>query len=428
MMTGELAKDNRQISVWLTLLVIVGGLIALLFLWQQRLPRTLPAVAVTTPLCGAWQITLVENHFSALDITSEGELWFAGTIRPSFHSGPQQLAFARWDGSNLDNLSVTVGPELPADEITITDVDVISNKEAWAVGYTNHGRLREILTVHWNGVNWSVVPTPKLPSSSQGYNRGTYVGYDSLGLFGVTAVSSNDVWAVGYYEVNEIGRTLTLHWDGSAWGLVSSPNIDNGNISYGGSNQVPIDSNYLNTVVSFSEGAVWAFGETNTNSYSNPSLAIRWDGKTWKVVEAPKLGGISAASIDKQKNIWTVNGAYNSESWMASAMKAVNVEQWAKVEMPRVEQPILSSVAAYSSDDAWAVGKWVNSNSLVVHWDGKSWREVKGLDPSNLQQLDDVVVADTGDPWIVGTSSHHEDAADNGMIAHFVTCSTALSK
>ena len=66
-------------------------------------------------------------------------------------------------------------------------VTVISPGDIWAVGaYMGTGRYLT-LTEHWNGAQWSIVPSP---NSSHGYNNF---------LRGVTAAASNDVWAVGDY-------------------------------------------------------------------------------------------------------------------------------------------------------------------------------------------------------------------------------------
>ena len=43
----------------------------------------------------------------------------------------------------------------------------------------------QMLTEHWNGSNWSIVSSP---------SPGTYNGNE---LYGVAAISTNDVWAVG---------------------------------------------------------------------------------------------------------------------------------------------------------------------------------------------------------------------------------------
>ena len=66
------------------------------------------------------------------------------------------------------------------------------------------------LTEHWDGSAWSVVSSPS-------------VGPETNLLFSVDAVSANDIWAVGFYYVAGLGQTLILHWDGSTWGRRSQP-------------------------------------------------------------------------------------------------------------------------------------------------------------------------------------------------------------
>ncbi|HKP55021.1 MAG TPA: hypothetical protein VJ183_20500 [Chloroflexia bacterium] len=412
---NERRDERRIVRGTLAALALAGSLIALLFWLQLRLPRQLPSVAVTSPLCGKWDITLTPGHYSTVDVASDGELWFAGTAEGYFASGPPFLAFARWDGVSLDSLKILPAPTIAADEISIRGLDVRSSTDAWAVGYIQQGRFRKILTLHWNGLLWSVVPTPKLPSSTQGYNQGSYIGYDDMSLDAVTMIAPDDVWAVGYYDIDRVSRPLTLHWDGTTWHIIPGPNVASGS---------------LRDVISFSKDDVWAFGQTDGGGSSQPSLVARWDGQAWGVVDSPQLGGMSAASVDKEQNIWVINSAYNYDSWMASGMLARTTKQWTKVEMPRVEQPILYSVAAYSPDDVWAVGdRWTNgARSLVMHWDGLSWGEITGLDPSVLQQLHDVAVGSSGVAWIVGTSRDHEDSTGSGMIARFVKCSDTPRK
>ena len=68
------------------------------------------------------------------------------------------------------------------------------------------------LVEHWDGVSWSVIASPD-PDIL--FNR----------LYSVSAVSTNDVWAVGsYLNSNGAYPTLVEHWDGSTWSIVWSPN------------------------------------------------------------------------------------------------------------------------------------------------------------------------------------------------------------
>jgi hypothetical protein len=83
----------------------------------------------------------------------------------------------------------------------------------WAVG----SRGSQTLTEHWNGTSWGIVPSPNPLPTTKGNNF----------LTGVTAVSSNDVWAVGStldFTQGGLEQTMTMNWDGSAWAVVASPN------------------------------------------------------------------------------------------------------------------------------------------------------------------------------------------------------------
>jgi len=88
---------------------------------------------------------------------------------------------------------------------SIQSVDAVSSNDVWAVGYYSlPGKVLRTLTWHWDGTAWSVVDSP---------NQGT--GYNYLG--GVGVVSANDVWAVGYNY-----GPLVEHWDTGPWIVVPS--------------------------------------------------------------------------------------------------------------------------------------------------------------------------------------------------------------
>jgi hypothetical protein len=68
-------------------------------------------------------------------------------------------------------------------------------------------------------------------------------------LSSVAATSATDAWAAGDYDTGTGTRTLVLHWDGSAWTQVTTPNL-------GGST---IDDSFTSVGAS-SAGSVWAVG------------------------------------------------------------------------------------------------------------------------------------------------------------------------
>ena len=100
-------------------------------------------------------------------------------------------------------------------------VSAISASNVWAVGWyaPASGAQFKTLIEHWNGTSWSVVPSPN-PSISVNI------------LYDVSAVSSNDVWAVGYFSGSTY-KTLVEHWNGSSWSVVPGANRPADNSLYG---------------------------------------------------------------------------------------------------------------------------------------------------------------------------------------------------
>jgi hypothetical protein len=101
----------------------------------------------------------------------------------------------------------------------------------------------------------------------------------------VAAVSTSDVWAVGYYDADpdpmvELDQSLIAHWNGSTWSVVPSPNV-------GPSGTV------LTGAVAVASNDVWAVGYSST--YGTPqTLALHWNGSRWSVVPTPVVQGGSA--------------------------------------------------------------------------------------------------------------------------------------
>jgi len=85
--------------------------------------------------------------------------------------------------------------------------------DAWAVGYAAtkncaYNCIDQTVAVHWNGTRWTRVATPDPGGPNQ-----------SSILFGMGAAGPSDVWAVGQYYLSaaEVPHTLILHWDGTSW-------------------------------------------------------------------------------------------------------------------------------------------------------------------------------------------------------------------
>ena len=85
-------------------------------------------------------------------------------------------------------------------------------------GSTNKFRCRSAVMILFAVAGSLLVSAWATPNPSKTDNE----------LNGVSAISSTDAWAVGYYGVGAQGsgeaNTLALHWNGTKWAKVSSPN------------------------------------------------------------------------------------------------------------------------------------------------------------------------------------------------------------
>ena len=119
----------------------------------------------------------------------------------------------------------------------------------WAVGvyytYVNNVTSLQTLVEHWNGTAWTVVPSPNA------VGMGTYANF----LSDVTSISANDIWAVGYTYSSPSpgGQTLIEHWDGISWSIVPGPNLGTSpselfGVAAVSANDVWAAGDYINTV------------------------------------------------------------------------------------------------------------------------------------------------------------------------------------
>ncbi|HVF99441.1 MAG TPA: hypothetical protein VND68_06360, partial [Chloroflexia bacterium] len=180
-----------------------------------KVPST--GLVLMDPSCTpAWNLvsspnfTSNNNFLNGIDALATDDVWAVGSFDggASYHKTLVQ----HWNGSSW---SVVYSPDPPNPSMShsLLDVAALTANDIWAVGQSAaSGGASVTLIEHWNGSAWSVVPSP---------NMGAY----SNTLWDVAAISANDVWAVGTYQsaAGAPSRTLTLHWDGSGWSIVSSP-------------------------------------------------------------------------------------------------------------------------------------------------------------------------------------------------------------
>jgi hypothetical protein len=189
---------------------------------------------------------------------SATDAWAVGSYESSSGSEPLIL---HWNGTAWTKMASPVPSG--ATGINLSGVSAVSATDAWAAGYYNNSsNVAEPLILHWNGTVWKVVKSPA-PSGATGIN-----------LYGVSADSATDAWAVGNYGGSTAFEPLTLHWNGTAWKVAKSP----------------APSGTTNTqllgVSADSATDAWAVGDENSPGLYK-TLTLHWNGTAWKQVPSP---------------------------------------------------------------------------------------------------------------------------------------------
>ena len=200
----------------------------------------------------------LSNVLTAVSVISANDIWAVGysTDNNTFNNFTLTL---HWDGTSW---SIVPSPILDHD--ILFAVDAVASNDVWAVGRTNPGGYGDdkTLTMHWNGSNWSIFPSPN--------------GIGDNIFFGVAAISSNDVWAVG--NAGSLS-TLAEHWDGSTWNIASTP-VFNSNAT----NQVLVG------IVALSSNNIWTAGQyiVPVEGSAQSTLTENFDGSNWNYVSEPE--------------------------------------------------------------------------------------------------------------------------------------------
>jgi hypothetical protein len=243
---------------------------------------------------------------------------------------------------------------------------------------------------HWNGTSWSVVtsPTPK--------NGGF--------LSGVTAIASNNVWAVGTVldSKGAASSALVEHWDGTSWSIVSSSAFT-GVIKVG-------------AISADSSSDIWANG---TLSSTGAPVALHRSGTTWSQVTLKQTftcGVGNSILALSPTNVWAVGSGVDSDfDTNVPEIEQWNGTSWSIISSPTTNQPPLDStsdlagIAAISANNIWAVGS-NKGETLTEHWDGTSWSIITSPDPGPFNHL--FAVAALSDRTVVAVGAQ-EDAFGN---------------
>jgi hypothetical protein len=190
----------------------------------------------------------------AMAATSADNIWALGAL--NLDGDGVEAVFEHWNGSAW---TATTNVSLPwAFESASADAP----NDIWAVG-------EGPFSVHYDGTSWTSVSTPR-------------VGNGPSMLHGVAALAPDNVWAVGYSSASDEApmETLIEHYDGTSWSVVPSPNVGP-NSKY--------QSNKLWGVTAVSANDIWAYGEylAASGSGDQSTLLLHWNGTSWSLAACP---------------------------------------------------------------------------------------------------------------------------------------------
>jgi hypothetical protein len=335
------------------------------------------------------------NTLLAVDALSPTEAWAVGFHQHNPNSCttcPAPLAI-HWNGTQWSLVStppLPYTPAFPAYIAQLNGVAAVASNDVWAVGYWDDPSCicgRTIIE-HWDGVAWSLVPSPNP-------GLGNY-------LYAVSAASASDVWAVGRrWNDQSTWEPLILHYDGAAWTV-----FDQSQHQFG----------HLDSVCALAPNDVWAVGVAGVSSTGIDALALHWDGASWTRVPAPSEPGgytwfrsVSGVASD---DVWAV-GVYKYENFWGHPIASARAWHWDGSSWTRTLYPGIAGqdsrfygVHAIASDNVWAVGggdppfgsNWAFVYQ-TVHWDGVRWSNVEN---PNQAVLYAVSASSSTDVWAAG--------------------------
>jgi len=287
-------------------------------------------------------------------------------------------------------------------------------------------------------------------------------------VYGVTALSGSDAWAVGGKAGSGSAtqdEPLALQWNGQRWNSVTVPGVagyylpdvaasattdlwvfavpGNGGdakaVRWDGTQwqDIPLPAGvYPDDVAVLKPTDAWVVGPQqpctgNGTSQVCPTTLYHWDGSTWSPFTLPivvdELSG-SALAASGPNHVWVAGASHPCVASPCSYRVKVyswNGSTWGKAPgFPRVDSYYLPAVAISSGRNVW-VGTWSTTNTghrgRLLHWNGSTWSTIGA--PSSLTAPTGTPMVTDGrngvwmGPWARWTGTHWRDATVNAASA-----------
>jgi hypothetical protein len=379
-----------------------------------RAAVVVPAIGAAIVLAGpafaapAWVITptvnasplkvAFSNQFNAVSARTSTDAWAVGNyIGPNDDDGQVMLA-EHWNGTAWSQVPT---PNVVRFDEKLNAVSAAAANDVWAVGSIGRTSFKHTdpLAAHWDGTSWTIVPTPFTTGGSR------------AALFGVANLGGGNAWAVGR---GETGHALAEHWDGSAWTVVPTPDpAAPAGSTFTGSTLTAVSARAANDI--WVVGNFTTLKGTNVSTFT---LTMHWNGSAWTILPSPNPAIPTPTGADQTLNgvveispndAWAVGGTSDLTGFQPAKPIALhwNGTAWSLTTLPNLGSGGgLSSVTASSSTSVWAAGP-VGGTTSVLHWNGTSWTpETTPVGPDGQPNMTGVsaVPGSATEVWAVGTT------------------------
>ncbi len=260
--------------------------------------------------------------------------------------------------TKIPTTAVSVGSGATGVKVSQHPTLTNNNEYVYRVVATNAGG-----TSH--GKEVSFVTGPYLENHTSA-NVSTAAGAQNI-LYGVSCTSTTWCLSTGYDHVTggPEGAPMGVSWNGSSWGLVTTPTVPAGDKS------ASLDYGISCT----SSSACTAIGSQINSSGVVQSLVERWNGASWAVQTTPSVSGVLLAGVSCTSATACISVGDQSTGLLESVPVAEiwNGSEWKMMTGPNVKGTF-SAVSCSSSSACTAVGgSGYNGEPIAARWNGTEW-------------------------------------------------------
>jgi hypothetical protein len=149
----------------------------------------------------------------------------------------------------------------------------------------------------------------------------------------------------------------------------------------------------------------------------SPALIAHWNGTNWSTIPNTPSGILYSVSAVSSADAWAVG----------SALMHWDGTQWTDVDVKGtvLQKAYLSAVCARASNDVWVVGTQVTPDRLsqqpfIAHWDGSQWTQSQVKGPGLIENnLTSVAAVSAGEVWAVGSYTQQYNRPQ-ALIEHYL--------